>query len=87
MRLSRFMRFSLPFFGARTSVFSLSDKAGQGSSTPARNENKADLIGGPDLGSQDPLAANVLPGMFQRETMNDLPSGTRHRMRLGLIWG
>jgi N-acetylmuramoyl-L-alanine amidase len=54
------------------SVFSLSDKASdKEAALLARNENKADLIGGPDLGSQDPLAANALLGMFQRETMNE----------------
>ena len=54
------------------SVFSLSDKASDKEAAYlARKENKADLIGGPDLGAEDPLAANALLGMFQRETMNE----------------
>ena len=54
------------------SVFSLSDKASDKEAAYlAARENKADLIGGPDLGAEDPLAANALLGMFQRETMNE----------------
>ncbi len=54
------------------SVFSLSDKASDKEAAYlARQENKADLIGGPDLAGEDPLAANALLGMFQRETMNE----------------
>ena len=36
----------------------------------ARKKNKADLIGGPDLGAEDPDAAGELLRMFQRESMN-----------------
>ena len=37
----------------------------------AQRENKADLIGGPDLDGEDPVAANALLRMFQRESMNE----------------
>ncbi len=54
------------------SVFSLSDTASdQEAAYLARRENKADLIGGPDLEGEDPLAANALLRMFQRESMNE----------------
>lgn len=54
------------------SVFSLSDKASDKEAAYlARSENKADLIGGPDLDIEDPLAANELLRMFQRESMNE----------------
>ena len=54
------------------SVFSLSDSASDKEAAYiARQENKADLIGGPDLGGEDPLAANELLRMFQRESMNE----------------
>ena len=54
------------------SVFSLSDSASDKEAAYiARQENKADLIGGPDLGVEDPLAANELLRMFQRESMNE----------------
>ena len=64
---------SAPSASARgISVFSLSDKASDKEAAHlARQENKADLIGGPDLDGQDPLAANALLGMFQRESMNE----------------
>ena len=53
------------------SVFTLSETASdKEAATLARNENKADLIGGPDLGIEDPEAANELLRMFQRESMN-----------------
>jgi len=54
------------------SVFSLSDSASDKEAAYiASQENKADLIGGPDLGGEDPLAANELLRMFQRESMNE----------------
>ena len=54
------------------SVFSLSDTASDKEAAYlARSENKADLIGGPDLDVEDPLAANELLRMFQRESMNE----------------
>ena len=58
--------------GARgMSVFTLSDKASdKEAAVLARNENKADLIGGPDLSEEDPEAAGALVRMFQRESMN-----------------
>lgn len=64
---------SAPRTSARgISVFSLSDTASDKEAAYlAKKENKADLIGGPDLGAEDPLAANALLGMFQRETMNE----------------
>ena len=53
------------------SVFTLSDTASDKEAEYlARNENKADLIGGPDLAGEDPVAANELLRMFQRQTMN-----------------
>ena len=54
------------------SVFSLSDSASDKEAAYiASQENKADLIGGPDLEGEDPLAANELLRMFQRESMNE----------------
>lgn len=54
------------------SVFTLSDTASDKEAAYiARQENKADLIGGPDLAGEDPAAANALLSMFQRETMNE----------------
>ena len=54
------------------SVFSLSDTASDKEAAMiAERENKADLLGGPDLAVQDPLAANALWGMYQRESMNE----------------
>jgi N-acetylmuramoyl-L-alanine amidase len=54
------------------SVFSLSDTASDKEAAYlAKRENKADLIGGPDLGGEDPVAANALLRMFQRESMNE----------------
>ena len=54
------------------SVFTLSDKASDKEAAYlARQENKADLVGGPDLAVEDPAAANALLSMFQRETMNE----------------
>lgn len=53
------------------SVFTLSDTASdKEAALLARNENKADLIGGPDLAVEDPEAADELLRMFQRESMN-----------------
>ena len=53
------------------SVFTLSETASDKEAAAlARNENKADLIGGPDLRVEDPEAANELLRMFQRESMN-----------------
>ena len=53
------------------SVFSLSDKASDKEAAAlARQENSADLIGGPDLSAEDPEAAGALVRMFQRESMN-----------------
>ena len=78
------------------SVFSLSDSASDKEAAYiARQENKADLIGGPDLDVEDPVAANELLRMFQRESMNesayfadailqqikDLPGGDRRGHR------
>jgi N-acetylmuramoyl-L-alanine amidase len=78
------------------SVFTLSDTASDKEAAAlARKENKADLIGGPDLGVEDPEAANELLRMFQRESMNqsthfasailreirDLPGGDRRGHR------
>jgi len=79
------------------SVFTLSDTASDKEAAAlARNENQADLIGGPDLGAEDPDAAGELLRMFQRESMNqsshlaaailaqirDLPGGDRRGHRL-----
>ena len=78
------------------SVFSLSDVASDKEAAYlASRENQADLIGGPDLEVEDPLAANELLRMFQRESMNesshlaaeivgqigDLPGGDRRGHR------
>ena len=53
------------------SVFTLSETASDKEAEAlARKENKADLIGGPNLGIEDPEAANELLRMFQRESMN-----------------
>jgi len=53
------------------SVFSLSDNASDKEAAAlARKENKADLIGGPDLSGEDADAAGALVRMFQRESMN-----------------
>ena len=53
------------------SVFTLSDKASDKEAAAlARQENSADLIGGPDLSTEDPDAAGALVRMFQRESMN-----------------
>ena len=54
------------------SVFTLSDIASDKEAAYiAQQENKADLVGGPDLAVEDPAAANALLSMFQRETMNE----------------
>jgi len=78
------------------SVFTLSDTASDKEAAAlALKENKADLIGGPDLGVEDPDAAGELLRMFQRESMNqsshlaadilsqirDLPGGDRRGHR------
>ena len=78
------------------SVFTLSDIASDKEAAAlARKENKADLIGGPDLGAEDPDAAGALLRMFQRESMNqsshlaaailkqisDMPGGDRRGHR------
>jgi N-acetylmuramoyl-L-alanine amidase len=78
------------------SVFTLSDTASDKEAAAlARKENKADLIGGPDLGAEDPDAADELLRMFQRESMNqsshlaaailmqirDMPGGDRRGHR------
>jgi N-acetylmuramoyl-L-alanine amidase len=78
------------------SVFTLSDTASDKEAAAlARKENKADLIGGPDLGAEDPDAAGELLRMFQRESMNqsshlaaailaqirDMPGGDRRGHR------
>ncbi len=53
------------------SVFTLSDNASDKEAAAlARQENSADLIGGPDLSAEDPDAAGALVRMFQRESMN-----------------
>ena len=53
------------------SVFTLSDKASDKEAARlAARENKADLIGGPDLDTTDPQVTTALLGMFQRESMN-----------------
>ena len=78
------------------SVFTLSDTASDKEAAAlARKENRADLIGGPDLGAEDPDAAGELLRMFQRESMNqsshlaaailmqirDMPGGDRRGHR------
>ncbi len=78
------------------SVFTLSDTASDKEAAAlARKENKADLIGGPNLGVEDPDAAGELLRMFQRESMNqsaylaaailakirDMPGGDRRGHR------
>jgi N-acetylmuramoyl-L-alanine amidase len=78
------------------SVFTLSDNASDKEAAAlARQENSADLIGGPDLSAEDPEAAGALVRMFQRESMNqsarfaavilqqirDLPGGDRRGHR------
>ena len=78
------------------SVFTLSDTASdKEAALLARNENRADLIGGPDLAVEDPEAADELLRMFQRESMNqstylastilqhirDMPGGDRRGHR------
>ena len=78
------------------SVFTLSDTASDKEAAAlARKENKADLVGGPDLGAEDPDAAGELLRMFQRESMNqsshlaasilaqirDMPGGDRRGHR------
>ena len=53
------------------SIFTLSDKASdREAALLAQQENKADLIGGPDLDTTDPVVTSALLGMFQRESMN-----------------
>ena len=53
------------------SVFTLSEKASdKEAALLAKRENKADLIGGPDLGTTDPQVSTALLSMFQRESMN-----------------
>lgn len=53
------------------SVFTLSNQASDAEADIlARQENKADLIGGPDLGTTDPEITPVLLRIFQREAMN-----------------
>jgi len=53
------------------SVFTLSDTASDKEAERlASRENKADLIGGPDLGTTDPEIGSALLSMFQRESMN-----------------
>jgi len=53
------------------SVFTLSDTASdKEAELLARNENRADLIGGPDLAVEDPEVGDELLRMFQRESMN-----------------
>lgn len=53
------------------SVFTLSDTASdKEAALLASRENKADLIGGPDLGATDPEITPALLGIFQREAMN-----------------
>ena len=52
-------------------MFTLSDKASDKEAARlASRENKADLIGGPDLDTTDPQVTTALLGMFQRESMN-----------------
>ena len=53
------------------SVFTLSDKASDKEAAYlASRENKADLVGGPDLGVTDPEITPALLSIFQREAMN-----------------
>ena len=53
------------------SIFTLSDTASdREAALLAQQENKADLIGGPDLDTTDPVVTSALLGMFQRESMN-----------------
>ncbi|MEX0504100.1 N-acetylmuramoyl-L-alanine amidase [Alphaproteobacteria bacterium LSUCC0719] len=78
------------------SVFTLSDTASdKEAELLARNENRADLIGGPDLAVEDPEVGDELLRMFQRESMNqstylasailqqvrDMPGGDRRGHR------
>ena len=52
-------------------MFTLSEKASDKEAAQlAAKENKADLIGGPDLDTTDPDVTTALLGMFQRESMN-----------------
>lgn len=54
------------------SVFTLSDRASDAEAARlAAQENKADLIGGADLETADPVISEALLGMFQRESMNE----------------
>lgn len=53
------------------SIFTLSEHASdKEAELLASRENKADLIGGPDLGVTDPEITPALLGIFQREAMN-----------------
>lgn len=53
------------------SVFTLSETASdKEAALLASRENKADLIGGPDLDTTDNLVTTALLSMFQRESMN-----------------
>ena len=78
------------------SVFTLSDTASdKEAALLAKKENRADLIGGPDLSVEDPDTAGELLRMFQRESMNqstylanailrqirDMPGGDRRGHR------
>ncbi|MCW8863187.1 MAG: N-acetylmuramoyl-L-alanine amidase, partial [Rhodospirillales bacterium] len=53
------------------SVYTLSEKASDKEAAAlAEQENKADLIAGVDLSHEDPVLANILIDLTQRETMN-----------------
>ena len=53
------------------SVFTLSETASdKEAALLAAKENKADLIGGPDLDTTDPVITSAILDMFQRESMN-----------------
>ena len=63
------------------SVFTLSDQASdKEAALLASRENKADLIGGPDLGVTDPEITPALLGIFQREAMNQSSELANHLM-------
>jgi len=64
------------------SVFTLSETASDKEAERlASRENKADLIGGPDLDTTDPDISSALLGMFQRESMNQSSVLAAHIMQ------
>jgi len=64
------------------SVFTLSETASDKEAERlASRENKADLIGGPDLDTTDPDVGSALLSMFQRESMNQSSVLAAHIMQ------